>query len=179
MSRGTALWLGRPVLRQIKLAVDEGAALVRDISRKHADLTFGDLSRRSGVLPSNPTRALALLEKAGLVDDEHRIRRSKRLDCVLAHQVAQGVCVPMAAAEHRLLAPRPRIPRGFGPHPAGLASLGTEQPIEEGGGRGGDAGMRKQGSEVSFDLTQLRTPEVEHLLYGHTHHGGLLGQIRR
>ena len=70
-------------------------------------------------------------------------------------------------------------PRGFGPHPAGLASLGAEQPIEEGGGRGGDAGMRKQGSEVSFDLTQLRTPEVEHLLYGHTHHGGLLGQIRR
>ena len=39
--------------------------------------------------------------------------------------------------------------------------------------------MSKQGSEVSFDLTQLRTPEVEHLLDGHTHHGGLLGQIRR
>src|SRR5829696_10430172 len=70
----------------------------------------------------------------------------------------------MAAAEHRLWAPRPRIPRGFGPHPAGLASLGAEQPIEEGGGRGGDAGMRKQGSKVSFDLTQLRPPEVEHLL---------------
>jgi hypothetical protein len=85
----------------------------------------------------------------------------------------------VAAAEHGLLAPRARIARGFRPHPAGLAPFRPEQPIEKGGRRGGDAGMRKQGPELGFDLTQLRTPEVEHLLDGHTHHGSLLGQIRR
>jgi hypothetical protein len=120
-----------------------------------------------------------LLEKAGLVDDQHRIRRSQHLKRILAHQVAQVVRIPVAAAEHGLLAPRARIPGGFGAHPAGLAPLGPEQPIEKGSRRGGDAGMSKQRSELSFDLTQLRTPEFEHLLDGHTWHGSLLGQIRR
>jgi hypothetical protein len=39
--------------------------------------------------------------------------------------------------------------------------------------------MSKQGLEVSFDLTQLHTPEFEHLLDGHTRHGSLLCQIKR
>ena len=61
-----------PVLGQIQLAVDEGAALVRDIGGKHADLAVGDLARRSGVLAAHAARVLALLEKAGLVDHQHR-----------------------------------------------------------------------------------------------------------
>jgi hypothetical protein len=39
--------------------------------------------------------------------------------------------------------------------------------------------MSKQRLEVSFDLTQLHTPEFEHLLDGHTGHGSLLCQITR
>jgi hypothetical protein len=39
--------------------------------------------------------------------------------------------------------------------------------------------MSKQRLEVGFDLTQLHTPELEHLLDGHTRHGSLLWQIRR
>ena len=39
--------------------------------------------------------------------------------------------------------------------------------------------MSKQGLEIVFDLTQLHTPELEHLLNGHTRHGSLLGQIGR
>ncbi len=57
-----------PVLGPIQLAIDEGAALVRDISGKHADLAVRDLAHRSGVLAPHATRALTLLEKAGLVD---------------------------------------------------------------------------------------------------------------
>ncbi len=59
-----------PFLGEIQLAVDEGAALIRHVGRKHADLAAGDLAGRSGVLTSNPTRVLALLEKASLVEDE-------------------------------------------------------------------------------------------------------------
>jgi hypothetical protein len=39
--------------------------------------------------------------------------------------------------------------------------------------------MGKQRLEISFDLTQLHTPELEHLLDGHTRHGSLPCQIRR
>jgi len=35
--------------------------------------------------------------------------------------------------------------------------------------------MMKQRSEVSFDPTQLPTPQLKHLLNGHTAHGSLLG----
>ena len=144
VSRGKALGLRRPVLRQIQLTVDEGAALVGDIGGKHADLATGDLARRSGVLPAHATRVLTLLEKAGLVDHQHRSGRGQRLQRILAHHVPQGIRVPVAAAEHRLLAPRPRITCGFSPHPAGLAPLRPEQPIEEGSRRGRNTRMSKQ-----------------------------------
>ena len=39
--------------------------------------------------------------------------------------------------------------------------------------------MSKLEFEISFDLTQLHTPEFEHLLDGHACHGSLLCQIRR
>ena len=45
LSGGAALRLVGPVLWQIELAIDEGAALVRHISGKHADLAVGDLAR--------------------------------------------------------------------------------------------------------------------------------------
>jgi hypothetical protein len=85
----------------------------------------------------------------------------------------------VAAAEHRLLAPGARVTGGLGSHPAGLAPFGAEQPIEKGRRRGRNTRMGKQRLEVSFDLTQLPTPEFEHLLDGHTGHGSLLCQIRR
>src|SRR3712207_8478953 len=50
------------------------------------------------------------LREAGLVDHQNRIRRRQGLDGVGAHQVAQGIRVPVAAAQHRLLLPpRARI----------------------------------------------------------------------
>ena len=166
-------------LRQIQLAINEGAALVRHVGRKHADLAAGDLARRSGVLPTDAARVLALLEKAGLVDHQHRPGGGERLERIVAHHVPQGIGVPVAAAEHRLLAPRARVARGFRPHPAGLAPLGPEHPIEEGRRRGARHWDEQTGIEIGFDLTQLHTPEFEHLLDGHTRHGSLLGQIRR
>lgn len=103
MSDGPALKLVRPVLRQIQLPVDEGAALVRDVSRKHADLAVRDLTRRSGVLPTTPTRVQALPEKARLVDHQHGSGQGERLKRIVAHHVPQGIGLLVAAAEHRLM----------------------------------------------------------------------------
>jgi hypothetical protein len=68
-----------PGLGQVERAVDEGMAVPRHVGREDADLAIGDLARRAGVLSPNATGGLALLEKAGLVDHQHRIRVGQRL----------------------------------------------------------------------------------------------------
>ena len=110
-------------------------AMPRHIGRKHPDLAVGDLARRAGVLPRHPAGRLALLEEAGFVDDQHRVRVGQRLERVVAHHVAQAIRVPASAAQHRLLAPGAGIARGLGAHPAGFAPLGAQQPVEEARGR--------------------------------------------
>jgi hypothetical protein len=50
MCRLQAVGIVRPLLRQIKLTIDEGMAVVRHIASKHADLAIGDLARRARVL---------------------------------------------------------------------------------------------------------------------------------
>ncbi len=74
----------RPGLRQIKRPVDEAMAMTRDISSKDADLAVGNLARRSGVLASDTTRRLALLEEPGFINDQNRIRIGQRLKRVIA-----------------------------------------------------------------------------------------------
>lgn len=60
----------------------------------------------------------ALLEKAGLVDDQHGILVGQALDRVLAYKVAGCVGLPAAAAQDSLLPPRTRFTRRLCPHPA-------------------------------------------------------------
>jgi hypothetical protein len=95
--------------------------VVRDIAGKDANLAVGDLSRRPGVLARDTTRRLALLEEARLVDHEHRILGSQRLDDIVAYDIAKRVSIPPTAAKDRLLPPRSRIACRFRTHPASLA----------------------------------------------------------
>jgi len=100
---------------------------------------------------------------------------------VLTHDVAQGVGIPMAAPEHRLLTPRPWITRRLSPHPASLAPLRPEQPIQGSPSRAAHPGQPIQGSpsrnvlaeaatlgaansgrDPVFGLTQARRPELQH-----------------
>ncbi|KMO21214.1 hypothetical protein SQ03_03900 [Methylobacterium platani JCM 14648] len=74
---------------------------------------------------------VALLEKARLVENQDGIRLGQGHDHVLTHTITQGVGVPLAAPEHRLLTPWSGIAGGFGPHPAGLAPFHPEQAVEE------------------------------------------------
>ncbi len=41
--------------------------VARDVGGEHTNLAIGDLARRPGILPTNATGRLALLEKAGLI----------------------------------------------------------------------------------------------------------------
>jgi hypothetical protein len=62
---------GQKALDETKF-VDEGMAVARHIGGEHPNLAIRDLARRARVLARNPARRLALLQEAGLVDDQHR-----------------------------------------------------------------------------------------------------------
>lgn len=72
------------------------------------------------------------------------------LDNVLAHHVAQRIGIPAAAAEDRLLAPRPRIASRLRPHPPRLAPLRPQKPFQEQRRRQGQAFLREQGAQQAL-----------------------------
>jgi hypothetical protein len=158
-----ALGLVGPALGQVEPTVDEGVASIRYVNGEHADLAVGDLACRAGVLALHPAGRGALLEKAGLIDDQHGIRCRQGLERVVAHQIAQRVGLPAAAAEHGLLPPGTGITGRLGTHPAGLAPLRPEQPVQERRGGGGHARMAEQGLDLRLDRAQLGRPEVQRL----------------
>src|SRR3954453_21219140 len=67
-----------------------------DIGREHTDLTVGDLAGRARVLAPHPAGGPPLLEKAGLVYDQHRTRIGQGLKGIVAHQIAQRLGVPLS-----------------------------------------------------------------------------------
>ena len=131
MRRFQAFGIVRPFFRQIKRPVDEGMAVARHIGGEHADLAIGDLARRTRVLPRDTARRLALLQKAGFVDDQNRVLIGERFQRVIADDVAQCIRIPPAAAQDRLLTPRPGIARRLRAHPAGLARLVAQKPVQK------------------------------------------------
>ena len=119
MRRRHAGRIVRPGLRQIQRPVDEGVAVARHIGGEDADLAVGDLARRAGVLPRHAARRLALLEKAGLIDHQHRIsvgqvlERHSRARCRAAHPRPsdRGPGWPAAATGRDRPPPRPASSR--------------------------------------------------------------------
>lgn len=100
MRRLQAVGIVRPLLRRIKLTIDEGLAVARHIGSKHADLAIGDLARRARVLARHPARHLGLLQEAGLVDDQNGVFVGS------ASSAYSRMMSRNASASHR---PRPRI----------------------------------------------------------------------
>src|SRR5271154_39739 len=125
------IWIVGPFLRKIQRAIDERMAMTRNIGGEYADLAVRNLACRTGVLPRHAARRLALLEKAGLVDDEDRIVICQMLDDIAAHDIAQGIGIPIPATKDRLLPPWTRIASRLRAHPAGLALLIAEQTFQK------------------------------------------------
>src|SRR5882724_5584627 len=94
-----------PFLRKIQRAIDERMAMTRNVGSEDADLAVRDLACRTSVLPRYSASRFALLEKAGLVDHQHRIVVCQMLDDIVAHDIAQGISVPIPTTKKRLLPP--------------------------------------------------------------------------
>jgi hypothetical protein len=68
-----------PSLRQVQLPVDQGVPNLAGIHQVDRDLGVLDPACGAGVLALHPHRLGALLQVAGLVHDQHRLRIAERL----------------------------------------------------------------------------------------------------
>src|SRR3981081_2130261 len=79
------IWIVGPFLRKIQRTIDERMTVARNVGSEDADLAVRNLPCRTSVLPCHAARRLALLEKAGLVDHQHRIVIRQMLDDIVAY----------------------------------------------------------------------------------------------
>src|ERR1700741_4207395 len=124
------IWIVGPFLRKIQRAIDERMTVARHVGGEDADLAVRDLAGGTSALPRHPARSLAFLEKAGLVDHEHRIVIRQMLDDIIADDIAQTISIPIPATQDRLLPPRTGIAGCLRSHPTGLALLISEQAFQ-------------------------------------------------
>ena len=103
------IWIVGPFLRKIQRAIDERMTVARHVGGEDADLAVRDLACGTSILPRHSARRFALLEKAGLVDHEHRIVIRQLLDDRIADDIAQTISIPIPATQDRLLPPRTGI----------------------------------------------------------------------
>ena len=164
MRRLHARRIVRPRFWQIKRPVDEGVTVPRDIAGEDTDLAVRDLARRAGILPANAARGLALLEKSGLIDYQNRVIVGERLKRIAAHEIAQVIGFPPAAAQYGLLPPRARIASGLRPHPARLAPLIAKQAVQECSCRSRNPLLRKQRAHPLLPHSAAKMPKALALL---------------
>src|SRR6478672_557858 len=86
------------------------------------------------------------------------------LDDIVAHDIAQGISVPIPTPQNCLLPPWARIARRLRPHPASLALLISEQAFQEKAGIRRDTLLREQRTYPFLDLSKRRRPQRKRLL---------------
>src|SRR5258707_875333 len=151
-----------PFLRKIQRTVDERMTVARNVGSEDPDLAVRDLACGAGILPRNSARRLALL--AGLVDHEDRIVIRQMLDDIIAYDIAQGIRIPIHAAQDRLLPPGAGIASRLGAHPTSLALLISEQAFQEQAGIRRNALLSEQRTYPLLDLPKRRRPQRKRLL---------------
>jgi len=138
--------------------------VTRNVGSEDADLAVGDLAGGTCVLPRHSARRVALLEKAGLVDHEHRIVIRQVLNDIVPYDVAQGISIPIPAAQDRLLPPWARIASRLRAHPTGLALLFSEQTFQEQTCIRRNTLLPEQRTYPLLDLSKRRRPQRKRLL---------------
>jgi hypothetical protein len=103
-----------------------------------------------------------------LVNDQHRVALGQRLKGIVTHNIAQRVGIPVAAPQHRLLAPGTGIASGLRSHPPRLAALRSQQRVQESRRRGYNARVPDQPTEPG--LPQFGRPKLQKILDGNTGH---------
>jgi hypothetical protein len=119
-----------PAGRQVQVPVDERDAVWGGVGQEHRDLAVLLLAGRAGVLALHPGRAVTLLDEAGLIHHQHRVRVAQVLDDIVAQVVADPVGVPPGAVEQPLHAVGDQLAGLLGQPPAVLALDLAEQALQ-------------------------------------------------
>src|SRR6266540_5442589 len=86
------------------------------------------------------------------------------LDDIVAHDIAQGISVPISTTQNCLLTPWARIASRLRAHPAGLALLISEQTFQEQARIRRNTLLREQRTYPLLDLSKRRRPQRKRLL---------------
>src|SRR6266540_1272183 len=86
------------------------------------------------------------------------------LDDIIAHDIAQGIGVPIPTTQNRLLPPRAGIACRLRAHPTGLALLISEQTFQEHARIRRNTLLREQRTYPLLDLSKRRRPQRKRLL---------------
>ena len=132
--------------------------MTRNIGSEDADLAVRNLACRTSVLPRHSARRFALLEKAGLVDHQHRIVIGQMLDNIVAYDIAQSIRVPIPTTKDGLLPPRAGIAGRLRAHPTCLALLISEQTFQEQARIRRNTLLLEQRTYPLLDLPKRRSP---------------------
>src|SRR5438046_2011768 len=137
--------------------------VARNIGSEDSDLAVRDLARRTSVLPRHAARRLALVEKAGLIDHQHRVIVRQMIYDIVTHDIAQAIGIPIPATQDRLLPPWTRIACGLRAHPTGLALLVSEQTFQKQARILRDTFLPEQWTYPLLDLPKRRRPQRKRL----------------
>ena len=118
-----------PGLGQVELAVDQGVPLVGGVGGEDADLAVLGPSRGAGVLALDAGGDGALLDEAGVVDDQDTVGGAEALGDVGLEVVADLVCVPAGSCEQVLQPVRGRMACVLGQLPAVLAACRAKESL--------------------------------------------------
>ena len=86
------------------------------------------------------------------------------LDDIVAHDIAQGISVPIPTTQNCLLPPWARIASRLRAHPTGLALLISEQTFQEHACIRRNTLLREQRTYPFLDLSKRRRPQRKRLL---------------
>jgi hypothetical protein len=154
-----ALGIGAPgMLGQVEPAVDQGPAPAGGQGEEYADLRVLEAAGSAGVLPLHSRRGPALLQEAGLVDDENRIVGAEVFGGVGTQVVADRVGVLSGIAQQTLQGPGPLVARSFGQLPAVLPLDARQQPEQVGTGCRPGLNAPEPARDPGHDLVEHRPP---------------------
>lgn len=111
-----------PGLGQIELAVDQGVPACGGVGGEGTDLAVLGPARGSGILPLHPGRGGALLDEAGVIDDQLTLRCAELLCCIGLQVIAETVGVPAAVGQQVLESVRGGMASVLSKLPAVLAA---------------------------------------------------------
>jgi hypothetical protein len=98
-----------PGLRQVDAPVDQRVTVAAREGQEHADLGILDPPGGAGVLALHPDGVHALLQIAGLVDDQDPVWVTELVDDDLPQIVSHGVGIPLRPVQQALHRIRPSV----------------------------------------------------------------------